>query len=82
MINLQSLAALAVRLLGLALLLFTLPQLVQLATAVVLSMSMSDPHASTAMVWSLAWFLLVPIVAVVLVLYARPIGRLIARGIE
>ena len=80
MINLPSLAALTVRLLGLALLLFTLPQSVQLVTAIVLGMS--DPHSSTAIVWSLAWFLLVPIVAVVLVLYARPIGRLIVRGIE
>jgi hypothetical protein len=69
-----------VRLLGLALLLFTLPQSVQLTT--VIAMGMSEPHSSTAMMWPMALFLAVPIVAVVLILYARPIGRLIARGIE
>jgi hypothetical protein len=80
MINLQSLAALAVRFLGLALLLFTLPQLFSLAS-MALGAVAGMPSLSTT-IWSFAWLFLEPIVALVLMLYARPIGRLIARGIE
>jgi hypothetical protein len=54
--------------------------MVSLATAI--GMSMSDPHLSTTMIWPLALFLAVPILAVILILYARPLGRLIARGLE
>jgi hypothetical protein len=80
MINLQSLAALGVRLLGLGLLLFTLPQTVPLVSA--MGMGMSDPNISKAALWPVLLYFSVPIVAMVMIGYARPIGRLIARGIE
>jgi hypothetical protein len=80
MINLPSLAALAVRLLGLALLLFTLPQTVQIVSA--MGMGMSDPNIPKAALGIMVLYFAVPIVAMGLMAFARPIGRLMARGIE
>jgi hypothetical protein len=81
MITLQSLAALAVRFIGLGLLLYTVPQLFFSLASATLGDSSGTPTLSVAL-RPFGLLFLQPTVALLLMLYARLIGRWIALGLD
>jgi len=73
----QSFAAVGVRLLGVIVLFWSVPAVIALAGA-----ALSGRFGSNGMLNLFSGLLIGPVIGAAMVLYAREIGRVIARGLE